>query len=191
MSSRRCLANFAMRTSVYRMAAGGVSVDRAEVALSVDQQVPHVEVLRHPDQGVVDRHVAVRVVFTDDVPDDARRFFVRLVVEVPELIHRIQDTPVHRLEPVTDVRDGAPDDDAHGVIDVRAPHLVFYVNGRRMRPVLRPSLILLTYREGAPSSSSSGPRYAVCAATLLSLIAVSICDPSDARRVARLADGMR
>jgi hypothetical protein len=55
-----------------------VAVDAAEVALTVDQRVAHREVLREPDQRVVDRLVAVRVVLADDVADHARRLLVRL-----------------------------------------------------------------------------------------------------------------
>ena len=42
-----------------------VAVDRAEVALAVDQQVAQREVLRHAHERVVDRRVAVRVVLAD------------------------------------------------------------------------------------------------------------------------------
>ena len=41
---------------------GGVVAGRAEVAVAVDQRVAQRPRLRHPDQGVVDRRVAVRVV---------------------------------------------------------------------------------------------------------------------------------
>jgi hypothetical protein len=54
-----------------------VAVDRAEVALAVDEHVAHREVLRHANDRVVDRLVAVRVVLADDVADDARRLLVR------------------------------------------------------------------------------------------------------------------
>jgi hypothetical protein len=54
-----------------------VAVDRAEVALAVDEHVAHREVLRHAHDRVVDRLVAVRVVLADDVADDARRLLVR------------------------------------------------------------------------------------------------------------------
>ena len=56
-----------------------IAVDRAEIALPVDQRQAHGEILRHAHQRVVDRLVAVRMVFTDDVADDARRLAVRLV----------------------------------------------------------------------------------------------------------------
>ena len=56
-----------------------IAVDRAEIALPVDQRQAHGEILRHAHQRVVDRLVAVRVVFAHDVADDARRLAVRLV----------------------------------------------------------------------------------------------------------------
>ncbi len=55
-----------------------VAVDRAEVALAVDERVAHREVLRHADQRVVDGGVAVRVVLTEHLADDLRALLVRL-----------------------------------------------------------------------------------------------------------------
>src|SRR3546814_14362098 len=81
-----------------------IAVDRTEVALTVDEHVAHREVLRHAYHGVVDRGVAVRMVFTDHVADDARRFLVRLVDIVAELLHREQPAAVHRPEASADER---------------------------------------------------------------------------------------
>ena len=47
-----------------------VTIDRAEVTLAVHQHVTQRKVLRHAHNRVVDRAVAVRVVFTDHVTDD-------------------------------------------------------------------------------------------------------------------------
>ena len=55
-----------------------IAVDRAEIALPVDQRHPHRERLRHAHHGVVDRRVAVRVVLAHHVADHAGRFAVRL-----------------------------------------------------------------------------------------------------------------
>ena len=49
---------------------GAVAVDRAEVALAVDERVAHREVLGEPDQGVVQGDVAVRVVLAHHLADD-------------------------------------------------------------------------------------------------------------------------
>ena len=82
------------------------------------------KVLRHAHQRVVDRLVAMRVIFADDVADDARRFAVGLVPVVAALVHRVEDAPMHRLQAVAHVGKRAADDHAHRVIDVGPAHLV-------------------------------------------------------------------
>jgi hypothetical protein len=54
-----------------------VAVDRAEVALAVDERVAHREVLREADHRVVDAGVAVRVVLAEHVADDRGALLVR------------------------------------------------------------------------------------------------------------------
>ena len=51
---------------------GVIAIDVAEVALSLDQAVAHREALGEPNQRLVHRLVAVRMVLADDVADDAR-----------------------------------------------------------------------------------------------------------------------
>ena len=70
------------------------------------------------------------MVLTDDVADDAGRFFVRLVVIVTQLAHGEQDTPVNRFQAIADIGQRAPDDNAHGVVEVRLPHLIFEIDGK-------------------------------------------------------------
>ena len=101
-----------------------IAVDRAEIALAVDQRQAHGEILRHAHQRVVDRLVAVRVVFAHHVADHARRLDVFLVGRVPVLVHRIEDAPMHRLEAVARVGKRARHDHAHGVIEIAALHLL-------------------------------------------------------------------
>ena len=74
-----------------------VSVDRAEVALAVDQHMAQREILGHTDDGVVHRTVAMRVVLTDHVTHDTGRFFVRTVPVVVEFVHGEQNATVHRF----------------------------------------------------------------------------------------------
>jgi hypothetical protein len=107
---------------------GHIAVDRAEIALAVNQHVAHREVLRHPHDGVVDRLVAVRVVLADDVADDTGRLLVGPVPVVVELMHRVEHATMHRFEAVPGIRKGAADDDAHRVIEVTAAHLLFETN---------------------------------------------------------------
>ena len=109
---------------------GVVAVHRAEVALAVHQHVAHGEVLRHANDGVVDRLVTVRVVFADDIAHDTGRLLVGPVPVVVELVHGEQHTPVHRLESVARIRQGAADDHAHRVIEVAPPHFLFKTDGQ-------------------------------------------------------------
>ena len=124
----RGLAEPALRVPHRR---GGIAVDRAEVALPVDQHQAHGEILRHAHQRVVDRAVAVRMVFAHHVADHARRLHVFLVGRVALLVHRVEDAPVHRLEAVAHVGQRARHDHAHRVIEIRALHLVDDGNGAR------------------------------------------------------------
>ena len=101
-----------------------IAVHRAEIALAVDQRQAHREILRHPHHRVVDRQLAMRMVFADHVADDARRFAVAAVPLVAVDLHRIEDAAVDRLQPVADIGQGARHDHAHRVIEVRALHLV-------------------------------------------------------------------
>ena len=103
----------------------GQAVNRTEVALTVDQHITHGKVLRHADDGVVNSYIAVRVVFTDNIADDTRRFFIGGIPVVFQLVHRVQHAAVYRLETVADIRQGSTHNHAHGVIEVALAHFVF------------------------------------------------------------------
>ena len=103
---------------------GRIAVDRAEIALPVDQRQAHREVLREAHQRVVDRLVAVRMELAHRVAGDARRFVVRPVRRVVVLVHREEDAAVHGLQAVARIRQRTRHDHAHGVIEIRALHLV-------------------------------------------------------------------
>ncbi|MCY1225950.1 hypothetical protein D9M72_381630 [compost metagenome] len=104
---------------------GVIAVDRTEIALAVDQHVAQREILRHADDGVVDSGIAVRVVLTDHVTDDTGRLLVRPVPVVVELVHRVQHAPVHRFQAVPHIGKRAPDNHAHGVVEIGAAHFLF------------------------------------------------------------------
>ena len=101
---------------------GGVVARRAEVALALDERRPHHPRLREAHQGVVDRGVAVGVVLAHHVTDDARALREPAVGPVAAVVHRVEDPPVDRLEPVAYVGQRAADDDGHGVVDVGPLH---------------------------------------------------------------------
>ena len=110
--------------------SGVVAVDRAEVTLTIDQHVAQRKILGHADNGVVHRNVAVRVVFTDHVTHNTRRFFVGAIPVIVELVHGVQHTTMHGFETVAGVGQGASHDHAHGVIQIAAAHLLFEADGQ-------------------------------------------------------------
>ena len=114
-----------MRASVYRMAAGGSPAMRAEVALPVDQRVAHVPVLGHADERRVDDRFAVRVVVAAGVAGDlgALDGACGRGAEV-QVVHRDQDAPLRRLEPVADVGQRPVHDRAHRVGEVAVLQLL-------------------------------------------------------------------
>ena len=101
-----------------------IAVDRAEVALPVDQRHAHRPVLRHAHQRVVDRGVAVRMVFTHHVAD-RRAPTSHVCGSSGSRSHAcVEDAAVHRLQAVAHVRQRAADDHAHRVIEVGTLHLL-------------------------------------------------------------------
>ena len=101
-----------------------IAVHGAEIALPVDERQAHGEGLRHAHQRVIDRGVAMGMVFAHDVADDARALHIGLVGRVAVLGHREEDAPMHGLEPVAHIGKRTADDHAHGVIEIAALHLV-------------------------------------------------------------------
>ena len=114
--------------AAFRVAHRGrrIAVDRAEIALAIDQRHPQRKVLRHTHEGIVDGAVAVRVIVAHHLANRLGRFAVGPVVPVGRFVHRIEDAPVNRLQPVADVRQRPAHDHAHGIIEVRALHFIGY-----------------------------------------------------------------
>ncbi len=112
---------------------GVIAIHRAEIALSIQQGEGHGEILRHPDQRLVNRQIAVRVVLAHHVTHGSRAFSIGFIVRIPGLVHRIEDAAMDRLQAVAQVGDGAGNDDRHRVVEERCPHLV---DDRDSRPVM-------------------------------------------------------
>ena len=102
-----------------------IAIHRAEIALPVDQRHPHAERLRHAYQRIVDRGIPVRMILAHHVADHAGRLSIRFISGVAALVHREQDAPMHRLQPIPRIRQRPRDDDGHGIVEIRPPHLVF------------------------------------------------------------------
>src|SRR6185436_16283278 len=105
----------------------------SEIALSIDEGIAHVEILRQPHERVVDGRVAVRMEISHYLADDLGALAVSPGRRQPHRLHAVENTAMGGLEPVADVRQRSPDDYAHRVIHVRALHLVFDVDGVLLR----------------------------------------------------------
>ena len=102
---------------------GGAVVERAEVAVTVDQRHAQRERLREAHEGVVDRGVAVGVQLSHHLADDAGALDVPAVGPKAHVGHLVQDAPLHRLQPVAGVGKRAGVDHRVGVLEERPLHL--------------------------------------------------------------------
>ncbi len=112
-----------------------IAVDRAEIPLPVDQRQAHREILRHTHGGQINRAVAMRMVFTHHVTGHTRGFAVRLVGRVAGLVHRVQNPPMHRLQPIPRIRQRAGDDNGHRIVQIGLAHLL--LDRDRLHPARR------------------------------------------------------
>ena len=105
-----------------RIVAGG-----AEIALAVDQRVPHRPRLCHTHQRVVDCGIAVRMVLTHDLADHAGALGVATVGTVAAVVHRIDHTAMHRFHAVAHVRERTIHDHGHGVCQIGIAHFLLQI----------------------------------------------------------------
>ena len=94
-------------------------VGGAPVALAVDQRIAIGERLGHEDHGLIAGGVPVGVELAEYVADGAGGLLELGRRREPKLGHGIEDAPLHGLEAVADVGQGAVQDDVHGIVQVR------------------------------------------------------------------------
>ena len=128
-----------------------VAVYGAEVALAIHHGVTQAERLGQTHQGVVDRRIAMGVIDAHGLTDDLGALGVLFVELQAHLMQGVEDAAMDRLEAVANLRQRAPDDHRHRIIEIRPPHLVFNVDGDEI--VLRPGGVA-SLPLGAPRGSS-------------------------------------
>ena len=89
---------------------GVIAVDVAEIALPVHERIADGEILRETYERVVDRLVAVRMEIPHHLADHLGGLLVATGRQEPHLAHRVDDAPMHRLQPVAHVRQRAVHD---------------------------------------------------------------------------------
>ncbi|MDI2022939.1 hypothetical protein PJL18_03483 [Paenarthrobacter nicotinovorans] len=103
-------------------------VERAEVAVAIDQRQAERKVLRHADHGVVDGRVAVGVELSHDLAHNTGALDVTPVRAQAHVGHHVQNSPLDRLQAVARVRKGARIDHRVGILQEGAFHLGRDVN---------------------------------------------------------------
>ena len=96
------------RLDVARRGGGVTGEDVAPVPLGLHDEF----LLPHVDEGVTDGLVAVGVIL-HRVADDVGHFIEAAVVL---FLQRMEDAPLHGLQSIVDVRDGAFKDDVTGIL---------------------------------------------------------------------------
>ena len=76
----------------------------------------------------------MRVIVAHDFADNFRAFAVWAIRRQTHIAHAVENATVDRLEPVSYVGQRAANDHTHCVVDVRAPHLIFDVDGNQIPP---------------------------------------------------------
>src|SRR5688572_9870599 len=99
------------------------------------------------------------MVFTNHITDYAGALFIGLVISVAELMHGPEHAPVDGLKSVANIRQRASDDYGHGIVEIRAPHLVFDVYMIPFRSCFHPVRLSSTIRPlwALPSNLPSQP----------------------------------
>ncbi len=115
---------------------GAVAVARAEVALTVDQRIALREVLRQPHQGVVGGLVAMRVKAAEHVAHHPRRLDRLGIGGQSHAPHGVENAPLHRLQTVAHIGQGAALDHGNGVVEIGAAGIV--AQRQRVGVVFRP-----------------------------------------------------
>ena len=137
----------------------GVVVDAAKIPLSVDQRHAQGEVLRQAHHCIVDRALAVGVVLAEDVTYQSGALAVRGVRAHSHFVRGVQDAALHRLEAVAHIRQRAPNDDRHGVGEIRASHLLLETVGSDVSKFgARYHLLLLLRPASAIRASGRSPK---------------------------------
>ncbi len=121
------------RHSVYRMAARRIAVDRTEIPLPVHQRIAQENGCAMRTSVSVDGRVAVGMVNAHRLTHHFGALGVFLVVLEPHLAQGVEHAPMHGLQAVAGIRQRAPDDHTHRVVEIGAAHLLFNVDRDEVR----------------------------------------------------------
>ena len=115
--------------------------------MSVDEHIAHGEVLRQTHQRVVHRRIAVGMITTKHIADAGGGFLKWLIGGQSVFVHGVENAAVHGLQTVPHIRQRAPDDDRHGILQIALFHFMDKLRGHnrlfREQDVLRLVVLLM------------------------------------------------
>ncbi len=94
-------------------------IRRTPVALAVHQRIAIGKWLRHQHHGFITGTVTMGMEFTQYITDGTSRFLEFGTCLEAQIRHGINNTPLHRFEAVTDMRQGAIENNVHRIIEIR------------------------------------------------------------------------
>ena len=105
----------------FRITHGGrrISFHRSKVPLRINQRLPHRPRLPHVHQRRINHRLTVRVIVPRGVTTNLRALHLLLRRIKPQLMHRIQDPPLRRLQSIPHIRQGTGNDDGHRIVQKR------------------------------------------------------------------------
>ena len=105
-----------------------VALDRPEISLAIDQRLAHRPRLRHVHKRGVNHRFAVRMIITAGVAADFCALAVLPPREKRQVVHRVKNSSLRRLEAVARVRQGTRDDHRHRVIEERPRYFFGHIH---------------------------------------------------------------
>ena len=117
--------------TAFGITGGGsrVPVNRTEVPLTFDQRITHGKVLRQTHESIINGGIPVGVVFPHHFPDHTGTLGSGTALDQIQHAHGVQDTPVHRLEPVPHVRDGPAHVHTQRILQISSMHDLINIKG--------------------------------------------------------------
>src|SRR6185436_15526771 len=106
-----------------------ITILATKITLTIYQQVTHAPILGHTHHGIINRFVAVWVIFTKHLSYDTSGFLMRPVKIVTQFVHRKQNTAVNGLKTVSYIGQCATYYYRHRIIDIGGLHLLVNIYG--------------------------------------------------------------
>ena len=106
-----------------------VPILTAEVPLPVHQGITQRKSLGHPRHRIINRLVAVRMIFAQHLANQTRALLVSRPRPQTHIVHGKQNAPMNWLQAIAGIRQRARHNHAHSIVKIAAAHLLVDVDG--------------------------------------------------------------